>query len=80
MLEPQEMLALYASEAQMDKGHTVMLNSVKCHNQNIFIVVETTCPLHRSSNNFEFKLLMEYIILQSAASGTNARRRGGANY
>ena len=48
VLEPQEMLALYASEAQMDKGHTVMLNSVKCHNQNIFIVVETTCPLHRS--------------------------------
>ena len=52
VLEPQEMLALYASEAQMDKGHTVMLNSVKCHNQNIFIVVETTCPLHRSGNNF----------------------------
>ena len=51
VLEPQEMLALYASEAQMDKGHTVMLNSVKCHNQNIFIVVETTCPLHRSGNN-----------------------------
>ena len=47
MIEPQEMLALYASEAQMDKGHTVMLHSVKCHNQNIFIVVETTCPLHR---------------------------------
>ena len=46
------MLALYASEAQMDKGHTVMLNSVKCHNQNIFIVVETTCPLHRFVNNF----------------------------
>ena len=47
MLDPQEMLALYSSEAQLDKGHTVMLNSVKCQNQNIFIIVETTCPLHR---------------------------------
>ena len=72
MLEPQEMLALYASEAQMDKGHTVMLNSVKCHNQNIFIVVQTTCPLHRSDNNFKFKLFHDRVLLQSAASGTNA--------
>ena len=61
MIEPQEMLALYASEAQMDKGHTVMLNSVKCHNQNIFIVVETTCPLHRFVKNFVLNRL--YMLL-----------------
>ena len=61
VLEPQEMLALYASEAQMDKGHTVMLNSVRCHNQNIFIVVETTCPLHRFVNNFVLNRL--YMLL-----------------
>lgn len=60
MIEPQEMLALYASEAQMDKGHTVMLHSVKCHNQNIFIVVETTCPLHRFVTNF---VLNRYLLL-----------------
>ena len=47
VLDPQEMLALYSSEAQLDRGHTVMLNSIKCQNQNIFLIVETTCPLHR---------------------------------
>ena len=47
VLDPQEMLAMYSSEAQLERGHTVMLNSVKCQNQNIFLVVETTCPLHR---------------------------------
>ena len=24
-----------------------MLSSLQCQNQNIFIIVETTCPLHR---------------------------------
>merc|ERR1712106_484869 len=47
VLDPQEILALYASEAQLDRGHTVTLHSVQCQNQNIFLVVETTCPLHR---------------------------------
>ena len=47
VLEPQEMLALYSSDAQLDRGHTVMLHSLKCQNQNIFLTVETTCPLHR---------------------------------
>ena len=47
VVEPQEMLALYSSEAQLGRGHTVMLSSLQCQNQNIFIIVETTCPLHR---------------------------------
>ena len=47
VLEPQEILALYSSDAQLERGHTVMLHSLKCHNQNIFLTVETTCPLHR---------------------------------
>ena len=72
VVEPQEMLALYSSEAQLERGHTVMLSrsvqystvqsspvqystvqytvmlsSLQCQNQNIFIIVETTCPLHR---------------------------------
>ena len=47
VLEPQEILALYSSDAQLDRGHTVMLHSLKCQNQNIFLTVETTCPLHR---------------------------------
>ena len=47
VLEPQEILALYSSDAQLDRGHTVMLHGLKCQNQNIFLTVETTCPLHR---------------------------------
>ena len=47
VLEPQEILALYSSDAQLDRGHTVMLHSLKAQNQNIFLTVETTCPLHR---------------------------------
>ena len=48
VLEPQEILALYASPQQVEKGETVMLGDIKSQNQNIFIVVETTCPLARS--------------------------------
>ena len=47
VLEPQEILALYSSDAQLERGHNVMLHSLKCQNQNIFLTVETTCPLHR---------------------------------
>ena len=70
VLEPQEILALYASEAQLERGHTVTfwmmmmgismvirpntavtfkvtLGDIKCQNQNIFLVIETTCPLPR---------------------------------
>ena len=47
VLEPQEILALYASEAQLGRGHTVTLGDVKCQNQNIFLMIETTCPLPR---------------------------------
>ena len=79
MIEPQEMLALYASEAQMDKGHTVMLHSVKCHNQNIFIVVETTCPLHRFVTNLVLNRFL-CIALKSAATDTNAYRRCGTDH
>ena len=96
VLEPQEILALYASPNQVEKGETVMLGDIKSQNQvsnsvefnsydfglalhsvdissstividyllamnyvlettctcivlqNIFIVVETTCPLAKS--------------------------------
>ena len=62
VLDPQEILALYASEAQLERGHTVRglkfcliicffhqvtLGDIKCQNQNIFLVIETTCPLPR---------------------------------
>ena len=47
VLEPQEILALYASEAQLERGHTVTLADVKCQNQNIFLHIETSCPLPR---------------------------------
>ncbi len=42
---PQEILALYASKTEMDKGEVVTLGQVQSQNQNIFLVVETTCPL-----------------------------------
>ena len=47
VLEPQEILALYASEAQLERGHTVRLGDLKCQNQNIFLSIETSCPLPR---------------------------------
>jgi len=49
VLEPQEILALYASPAEMDKGEHVTLGSMQSQNQNIFLVVETTCPLSKAS-------------------------------
>ena len=48
VLQPQEILALYASEAQLERGNTVTLHSIQCQNQNIFLTVDTTCPLHRA--------------------------------
>ena len=49
VLKPNEMLALYASQKQVEKGETVTLGSIQAQNQNIFLVVETTCPLARST-------------------------------
>ena len=49
VLQPQEILALYASATQQEKGETVMLGNIQSQNQNIFLVVETTCPLARTS-------------------------------
>ena len=40
--EPQEILAMYASERQMEKGETVMLKEIICQGHNLFIVVDTT--------------------------------------
>jgi hypothetical protein len=53
VLAPQEILALYASPAQLEKGETVMLGDVQSQNQNIFLVAETTCPLARSEEDNE---------------------------
>ena len=47
VLEPQEILALYASPTQLEKGETVMLGGIESQNQNVFLIVETTCPLSR---------------------------------
>lgn len=45
VLEPREILALYASPKQLEKGETVMIGDIQSQNQNIFLVAETTCPL-----------------------------------
>ena len=48
VLEPQEILALYASKNQQEKGETVMLGKIESQNQTIFLIVETTCPLSKT--------------------------------
>ncbi|KAK7065524.1 hypothetical protein SK128_006706 [Halocaridina rubra] len=51
LLNPQEILALYASPAQISKGETVNLASLHCQNQSIFLVVDTTVPIPRVGRN-----------------------------
>ncbi|XP_045610447.2 serine/threonine-protein kinase Nek8 isoform X2 [Procambarus clarkii] len=51
LLHPQEVLALYASQAQIAKGETVNLASLHCQNQSIFLVVDTTVPLPRAGSS-----------------------------
>ncbi|XP_043239693.1 serine/threonine-protein kinase Nek8-like [Amphibalanus amphitrite] len=46
-LQPREVLALYASQAQIAKGETLSLGSLHAQSQNVFVVVDTTCPLPR---------------------------------
>ena len=48
-LQPREVLALYASQAQIAKGETLSLGSLHAQSQNVFVVVDTTCPLPRLS-------------------------------
>ena len=50
VLYPQEILALYASPTAQAKGETVMLREIHSQNQNIFLVVDTTCPIHKATN------------------------------
>ena len=50
VFDPQEILALFASAESQAKGETLMLRDIHSMNQNIFIVVETTCPIHKASN------------------------------
>ena len=42
LTDPQEILAMYASERQQEKGETVMLKEIVCQGHNLFIVVDTT--------------------------------------
>ena len=49
VFEPQEILALFASSDSQSRGETLMLRDIHTMNQSIFIVVETTCPIHKSS-------------------------------
>ena len=50
VFDPQEILALFASTESQAKGETLMLRDIHSMNQNIFIVVETTCPIHKASH------------------------------
>ena len=48
VFDPQEILALFASGESQSKGETLMLRDIHSMNHTIFIVVETTCPVHKS--------------------------------
>lgn len=45
--QPREVLALYASTTQIKNGATLSLGSLHAQSQNVFLVVDTTCPLPR---------------------------------
>ena len=51
LTEPEEILALYASEKQQEKGETVMLKEIICQGQNVFIVVDTTWSVYKTDHH-----------------------------
>ncbi|XP_071033835.1 serine/threonine-protein kinase Nek8 isoform X3 [Parasteatoda tepidariorum] len=49
VLNPKEILALYASPAQIGRGEVVSLANVYCCGMQVYLVVDTTAPLPRSN-------------------------------
>lgn len=45
VLHPQEILALYASSAQIIRGETVTLSNIYCHANHLYLAVNTTAPV-----------------------------------
>ncbi|XP_035231974.1 serine/threonine-protein kinase Nek8-like isoform X3 [Stegodyphus dumicola] len=50
ILQPKEILALYASPAQIAKGEMVSLANVFCFGMQVYLVVDTTAPLPRAQS------------------------------
>ncbi|GFT47521.1 hypothetical protein NPIL_194351 [Nephila pilipes] len=50
ILHPKEILALYASPAQIAKGEMVSLANVYCFGMQVYLVVDTTAPLPQKSS------------------------------
>ncbi|GBM25473.1 Serine/threonine-protein kinase Nek8 [Araneus ventricosus] len=50
ILNPKEILALYASPAQIAKGEMVSLANLYCFGMQVYLVVDTTAPLPQKSN------------------------------
>ncbi|GIX96760.1 hypothetical protein CEXT_446221 [Caerostris extrusa] len=50
ILYPKEILALYASPAQIAKGEMVSLANVFCFGMQVYLVVDTTAPLPKKSS------------------------------
>ncbi|XP_022250142.1 serine/threonine-protein kinase Nek8-like [Limulus polyphemus] len=49
ILQPQEILALYASEAQVARGEIISLSDLYCSGTQLFLAVDTTVPLPRGN-------------------------------
>ncbi|XP_076372611.1 serine/threonine-protein kinase Nek8-like isoform X2 [Tachypleus tridentatus] len=49
ILQPQEILALYASEAQVARGEIISLSDLYCSGTQLFLAVDTTVPLPRAN-------------------------------
>ncbi|CAL4067725.1 unnamed protein product, partial [Meganyctiphanes norvegica] len=79
ILQPQEILALYASPSQIAKGETVSLSTLHCQNQSIFLVVETTVPLPRPDKNTKSKEENSSMIKGEVVEMKDAQNHDGDN-
>lgn len=84
ILEPQEVLALYASQKSVSRGETVILREIYCQGHQIFLLVETTCPLrnrhkHRLQDHhqgLEVAMDVEEVAAAAAAADGTSRTLG----
>ncbi|XP_023209430.1 uncharacterized protein LOC111612447 [Centruroides sculpturatus] len=51
VLQPQEILVLYASSAQITRGETVTLSNIYCHANHLYLAVNTTAPIPKKKSN-----------------------------
>ncbi|XP_040565280.1 serine/threonine-protein kinase Nek8 [Lepeophtheirus salmonis] len=84
ILEPTELLALYASEQHLNRGETVVLSGILARsNHDILIWVETTCPVPRpptsKSNKCHSKQMNIKFELEDQAHGSKNKEYSAEN-